>query len=161
MSAVGKRYVIAFNGTAESSIVNFTDKFKFHYEEADALIVLHCTDVAKSNTFCHLYVACADTDVLLLLLYFYPQICSNTVFHATIREIVAIYYTRYRRRMYAKCIKAVRIMALLGFHAFLGCNLTGRFSGFSKTTCFDTFLKSNSYIHETFNSLGNNNNGLK
>lgn len=92
LSAVGKRYIIAFNGTAESNIVNFTDKFKFHYEEADALIVLHCTDVAKSNTFCQLYVACSDTDVLLLLLYFCPQICSKTVFHATIREIVAICY---------------------------------------------------------------------
>ena len=52
-------------------------------------------------------------------------------------------------------------MALLGFHAFTGCDLTGRFSGFSKTTCFDTFLKSDSFVYKAFASLGNNEDGLK
>ena len=66
-SAAMKRYVVAYNSTAESNI-----------EEA----VLHSIDVAKRNPFCQLYVACSDTDVLLLLLYFYPQICNNTIFQA-------------------------------------------------------------------------------
>ena len=50
-------------------------------------------------------------------------------------------------------------MALLGFHAFTGCDLTGRFRGISKTTCFDTFFKSNSFVYKS--SLGNNEDGLK
>ena len=32
---------------------------------------------------------------------------------------------------------------------------------FQKTTCFDTFLKSNSIVHKAFTSLGNNDDGLK
>ena len=82
-SAAEKRYIVAYSITAESSIVHFPDELKFHpHEEADTLIVLQSIDVAKSNPFCQLYVACSDTDVLLLLLYFYPQICNNTIFHA-------------------------------------------------------------------------------
>ena len=74
--------------TAESN-VHFLDKLKFHlHEEADTLTVLQSIDVAKSKPFCQLYVACSDqTDVLLLLLYFYPQICNNTIFRAITREI--------------------------------------------------------------------------
>ena len=32
---------------------------------------------------------------------------------------------------------------------------------FQKTTCFDTFLKSNSIVHKAFVSLGNNDDGLQ
>ena len=82
LSAAGKRYIVAYSITAKSNIVDFPDELKFHsHEEADSLIVLQCTDVAKSNPFCQLCVSCSDTDVLLLLLYFYPQICNNIIFH--------------------------------------------------------------------------------
>ena len=62
------------------------------------------------------------------------------------------------------CIQSIRnekSKALLGVHAFTDCDLTGRFSEFSKTTCFDTFLKRNSIVHKAFASLGNNDDGLK
>ena len=52
-------------------------------------------------------------------------------------------------------------MPLLGFHAFTVCDLTGRFSGFLKATYFNTFLKSNSFVHKVLVSLGNNGDGLK
>ena len=106
---------------------------------------LHSVDASKSNPFCQLYIACWNTDVLLLLLYFYPQICYNTVFHATTRGIdLGCAYN---------ALENEKRMALLGFHAFAGCDLTGRFSGFSKITCFNTF-KSNSFIYKVFASLG-------
>ena len=88
MPAAGKRYVLANNSTAESNIVDFPDELKFHsHEEADTLIVLHSIAFAKRNPSCQICVLCSDTDILLLLLYFYPQICNNTVFHAIAREI--------------------------------------------------------------------------
>ena len=154
MSAAGKRYVVTYNSTAESNIIDFPEELKFHsHEEADTLIVLHSIEVAKRNPFCQLYVACSDTDVLLLLLYFYLQICNNTVFHATTREInVGCAYNALGNE---------KIMALLGFHAFTGCDSTRRFSGFLKITCFDTILKSNSFVCKAFDSLGNNDSGLK
>ena len=41
-----------------------------------------------------------------------------------------------------------KIMALLDFHAFTGCDLTERFSGFSKTIYFDTYLKSDLFVYK-------------
>ena len=120
----------------------------FHsHEEADNLIVLQAIDVAKSNSFSQLYVACSDTDVSLLYLYFYPQICNNTLFHVITREIgVGCAYNALGNE---------KRKALLDAYAFTGCDLTRRVSGFSKTTSFDTFLKSNSIVREVFASLGN------
>ena len=89
-SAAEKRQIFAYSIIAESNIVDFPDELKFHsHEEADTLIVLQSIDVAKCNSFSQLYVACSDTDVSLLYLYFYPQICNNTIFHVITREIGA------------------------------------------------------------------------
>ena len=142
-SAAEKRQIFAYSIIAESNIVDFPDELKFHsHEEADTLIVLQSIDVAKSNPFCQLYVACSDTDVLLLLLYFYLQICYNTIFHTITGEVdVGCAYSALRNE---------KSKALLAAYAFNGCDLTRRISGFSKTTCFDRFLKSNSIVHEVF-----------
>ena len=63
--------------------------------------------------------------------------------------------------MCVQCIRERKKIALLGFHAFTSCDLTGRFSRFSKTICFNTFLKSDSFVHKAFASLGNDDDGLK
>ena len=137
-SVAEKRYIVAYSITAESNIVDFPDELKFHSrEEADTLIVLQSTDVAKSNPFCQLYVVCSDTDVLLLLLYVYPQICNNTIFHAITREVdVGCAYNASGNK---------KSKALLGVYAFTGCDLTGRFTGFSKNH-LDTLRAIQSYI---------------
>ena len=117
------------------------------------MIVLHSIDVAKRNPFCQLYVACSDTDVLLLRLHFYLQIYNNTVFHAIAREIdVGHAYNVLGNK---------NSMVLLGFHAFTGCDVTERLSGFLKTTCFGAFLKSDPFVYKAFASLENNDDGLK
>ena len=91
--------------------------------------------------------------MLLLLLYFYLQICNNNIFHTIIQEIdVGCAYNALGNE---------KSKALLGVYAFTGCDLTGRFSRFSKTTCFNRFLKRNSIVHKEFASLGNNDDGLK
>ena len=91
--------------------------------------------------------------MLLLLLYFYLQICNNNIFHTIIQEIdVGWAYNALGNE---------KSKALLGIYAFTGCDLTGTFSRFSKTTCFNRFLKRNSIVHKEFASLGNNDDGLK
>ena len=57
------------------------------HKEADTLIVLCAVDVAKSNRFSQLYVACSDADVFLFLLYLCPHLCNNTAFHTATRDI--------------------------------------------------------------------------
>ena len=108
--------------------------------------------IAKSNPFCQLHVAFWNKDVLFLFLCFYLQICNNTIFHTTTQEIdLGCLYNALGNE---------KNILLLGFHAFTSYDLTGRFSGFLKTTWFNT-IKSNSFVHKVFGSLGKNDSGLK
>ena len=98
-------------------------------------------------------MACSDTDKLLLLLYFYPQTCNNTIFHAITREVeIGCAYNALRNE---------KIKAPLRVYAFTGCDLTGTFSWFSENLFFDTFHKRNSIVHKAFASLRNNDDDLK
>ena len=47
-----------------------------------------------------------------------------------------------------------RASALLGFHAFTGCDVTCKFYGKSKLTCWKVFMKSSSDVLEAFKELG-------
>ena len=109
----GKWYVFGYNNTTASNIVDFLDKLKFNsHEEAGTLIVLDAIDIAQSNPFSQLYIACSDTDVFLLLLYFYPHICNNTVFHTTTRDINIGYAFNTEH-----CVKSVRIRSYSGLYS--------------------------------------------
>ena len=44
--------------------------------------------------------------------------------------------------------------ALLGFHAMTGSDQTGKFNGFTKKTCWDTFIQSTDDILDAFIHLG-------
>ena len=43
---------------------------------------------------------------------------------------------------------------LLGFHAFTGCDQTGKFNGHSKSSCWQTFLSSPPDVIKVFQNLG-------
>ena len=47
--------------------------------------------------------------------------------------------------------------ALLGFHAILGCDQTGRFSSFLKISCWEMFLDLPNNVLDEFSSLGASN----
>ena len=47
--------------------------------------------------------------------------------------------------------------ALLGFHAISGCDQTGKFSGFAKKSCWETFMTSPIEVLNTLASLGTSN----
>ena len=93
-----------------------------------------------------------DTDVFLLLIQFYPQLCASTIFRTgkttNIRDIdidIGIMY---------ETLGPSHAEALLGFHAFTGCDQTGRFFGKLKKECFKIFI---AYSHNDllpFLSLG-------
>ena len=51
-------------------------------EEEDTSIVLHAVDVSRRNPFTELLIFCSDTDVLLILLNYFEEICSSTIFRA-------------------------------------------------------------------------------
>ena len=87
--------------------------------------VLQTKNVTNLDPFTDLYVVLPDTDVLLLLIYYYPQLCASTTFRAGSgndqRDIEI-------RKMY-ESIGPLHAKAILGFHVFTGCDQIGRFNG--------------------------------
>ena len=107
-------------------------------------------DVAKRNPFDELLVSSPDTDVLLLLIYFYKDLCNQTRFltgwEKNIREIDV-----------GKAYEALgpkNAETILGFHTFSGCDQIERFNGKSKLSCWNTFIKADPVIIDAFIGLG-------
>ena len=124
-----KQVVVVYNNKCETNISNFDNNLRAHsHEEADTLIVLHGIDVAKHDPFHELYIDCCDTDVFLLLLYYFEKLCTRTVFNSK-NDCVDI-------GMLYEVLDKEKVRALPGFHAFTGCDQTGKFRGFLKETCW-------------------------
>ena len=62
-----KQFVVVYDNKCETNISNFDNNLRVHcHEEADTRI-----DVAKRDPFQELYIDCCDTDVFLLLVYYF------------------------------------------------------------------------------------------
>ena len=91
-----------------------------------------------------------DTDVFLLLIHYYNELPTRTKFitgKVNARRSIDI----------GKAFEALRSekrAALLGFHAFTGCDQTSKFNGNSKLTCWKVFNDSQSDIISAFKDLG-------
>ena len=130
-----KQFVVVYDNKCETNISNFDNNLRVHcHEEADTLIVLHGIDVAKRDPFQELYIDCWDTDVFLLLLYYFEKLCTRTVFNGK-NDCVHI-------GMLDEVLYKEKVRALPGFNAFTGSDQTGKFRGFSNETCWKTFIDS-------------------
>ena len=91
-----------------------------------------------------------DTDVILLLIHWYPQLCPNTRFltgKGITKRIIPV------QPLYVS-LGNERAKAILAFHAFSGADTTGRFAGKTKASCFKTFMAAGTHIHQAFASMG-------
>ena len=82
-----------------------------------------------------IYVVSPDTDVLLLLIYYYLQPCASTIYRTgsgNDQHDIKI------RKMY-ESIGPLHAKVILGLHVFTGCDQIGRFYGKSKLECFRIF----------------------
>lgn len=146
------RFVVVHDTVAESNFEDFSEDLKKHdHEEADTLIVLHALDASNSNRQVDsLHVFSPDTDVFLLLLNKYPQLCQRTVFITGRGQT--------RRQIPLKNIHEQlgkeKAEGLLGFHAFTGADTSGRFAGKTKKKCFQTFMTASSDELRAFGNLG-------
>jgi len=151
LTAAGKAFVVVYDTTCLTNIAEYPDELKQHdQEEADTLIILQAKHVADTNPFSELFIVSPDTDVFLLLIHYYPQLCVSTTFRTgtgnNLRDINI-------RDMY-EAVGPHHADAILGFHVFSGCDQTGRFYGKSKSECFRIFLKYNQEELLPFASLG-------
>ena len=151
VSLLTSRYVVVYDTICESNIDRFNDDLLEHgHEEADTLMILHALDVSSSDPFKEVTVSSPDTDVFLLLLYFYPRLCNITLFQTgTKRNLRTINVgSAY------EAIGTKQATALLGFHSFTGCDFTSKFNGKSKASCWRCFIEADDDILEAFQYLG-------
>ena len=72
-----KKYVIVYETKSESNLENYDSNLLTHcQEEEDTLMILCTIDVSKQNPFAELIISSPDTDVLVLLIYFYKKLCN-------------------------------------------------------------------------------------
>ena len=144
-----KDFVVVFDRSCFSNLADLEESLKtYGQEEADTGIVLHAIDVCRRDPFSELTISCSDTDVLLILLNYFEQLPSTTIFKTTehcynLRQI----FERFTPRV---------CKALLGFHAFTGSDQTGKFHGFSKRSCWEIFTSSTNETLNAFINLGTN-----
>ena len=121
-------------------------------EEADTLLVLHAVNVPNDA---ELVVSSPDTDLLLLLVYMYPSlpICTSTTFltgKGRLKRNISV------QSIYSN-LGPKRASALLGFHALTGSDMSGKFAGRTKDSCFKAFMSCDDEILDALEMLGSDN----
>ena len=73
-------YVISYKNKCLTNVMDFDYGLQGqNHEEADTLIILHCFQIAKIDNFREVVIVCSDTDILLMLLYHYQTLCTQTI----------------------------------------------------------------------------------
>ena len=135
---LGIPYIITYDATSYANISNLQEDLTSHeHEEAVTLLILHTIEIAKRIPFCECVIYSPDTDVFLLLIYYYPSSPMVTKVWTGRGENLRLIDTK-------KCYESLgssHVSALLGFHTFTGCDQTGKFNGKSKNACWKVFTK--------------------
>ena len=116
-------------------------------EEADIPLILHALTVDKDA---EMVADSPDTDVLMLLIEMYQRLPAATSFltgRRNLRRNIAV-------QPICEKLGEKRTYAMIGFHAFTGSDMSGRFAGRSKDWCFKVFLKCDSKILDALGALG-------
>ena len=78
-------FVVSYGKTCIMNIADLNGNLKSHsHEEADTCLILHTSDVTSRDLFTESVVYCSDTDALLLLLEYFDDICSGTIFRSKV-----------------------------------------------------------------------------
>ena len=143
--------VMVYDTVCEKNIDESEEALKEHsHEEADALMVLYALEIAERDPFSKVCVVSPDSDVFLLFISMYPRLCKDIIFKTgsgdNLREtdIGAAY----------EALDPKHSSAILSFHAFTGCDQTGKFYGKTKAFCWKTLIESNDEELAALEKLG-------
>ena len=105
-------------------------------EEADTKILLHAVDATASGAK-SIKIFSPDTDVFVLALRRYPELCADTSFVTGRGQ----HHRNIQLRPIFRALGAARTAALPGFHAWSGADVTGNFAFKGKLECWKAFLQ--------------------
>jgi len=103
-------------------------------EEADTRLILHSLDAVRRGAT-ELYIQSSDTDVFILAIHHYHQLCRKTYFVTGVgnkKRVISL-------GPIVNALGDEKAEALPGFHAFSEADITGRFAGKGKLTCWQAF----------------------
>lgn len=138
----GTRVVVAYGCDCIGSKKDMT-YLKSDQEEADTKIILHALD-ASANGATEIRIYSPDTDVFVLSLRRFPDLCPNTTFITGKGQ-------RHREIKLQPIVDALgplKTAALPAFHALTGADNTGSFANRGKVLCWKAYIEaSNNTIH--------------
>ena len=106
-------------------------------EEADTMLLLQAFDATVSGAT-RICISSPDTDVFVLALSRYPELCEDTSFITGAGQTQKVIHLR----PIVTTLGLRKTAALPAFHALSGANNTGSFAGKGKATCWKTFQDS-------------------
>ena len=122
-------------------------------EEGDKKLLLHALDATDSGAT-RIRIHSPDTDVFVLSLRRYPQLCEDTAFVTGVGN-------RHRVIPLRPIVEALgpdRTAALPGFHALSGADNSGSYAGKGKQVCWKTFQEAGPEIITARADLGTSEN---
>ena len=142
--SVARRIMVTYDTKTEGNTYIPEILRQHDHEEADTLIILHASTVDRSSL---LHVAASDTDILLQFTHRYQHVPEDTVLLGkSVEYPIKVLHTNLGEQ---------RCRALVGFHVFTGCDVSGKFAGRTKESTFKKFLEADSDILASLTNLGN------
>ena len=144
----GRRFVVSWASQCEATHQK-TEHLQSNQEEADTKLLLHALDATASSAST-LEINSPETDVFVLSLRRYPELCRNTYF---------VTGTAQRRRRISlmpisQSLGAAKAAALPAFHALSGADNTDSFSGKGKLACWKVFNRADVDVITALANLG-------
>lgn len=139
-SSKGGPVIVVSGGFAEATTVMSSDpslrisSLQADHEEADTRLILHCVHAHVETTV----VSARDTDVFLLLLAHYEKMQCEYLYMKAGTSKAPKYLPVHEIH---KLLSSDQLQTLLAFHAVTGCDSVSQFSGHSKNTAWQVFLK--------------------
>ena len=140
---IDTNFMVTFQTTTRGNTDVPENLVHHDHEEADTMILLHASTIEKDAK---LDIYASDTDILLQLVHRYPNLPYDTYFLGK-SDTVSI-------KDHHEYLGEKRAAAIIGFHAFTGCDVTGKFAGRSKEKCFKKFLEADDEILRALANLG-------
>ena len=144
----GRRVVAAWESQCKATYKDMSYLVS-NQEEADTKLLLHALDATASGAT-SIRIHSPDTDVFVLALRRYPELCEDTAFVTGVGQRHRVIHLR----PIVEALGPNRTAALPGFHALSGADNTGSFAGKGKLACWKTFLDAGPDVITAFTNLG-------
>lgn len=144
----GKDVVVAWSNKCKATHKDMA-YLESNQEEADTKLLLHAVDATISGAT-SIEIFSPDTDVFVLSIRRFPELCENTSF-------VTGRGHRNRKILLSPIVRALgpaRTAALPAFHAWSGADITGSFAGKGKLACWKAFLEADKDSVDALSDLG-------